>query len=313
MTLKNYAIVFPGQGSQKTAMLADIAPQDSLIKKTFDEASAALGYDLWEIVQQNPDDKLNQTEFTQPALLAASVALWKLLNNRVSLQPTYLAGHSLGEYSALVCGQSIDFQTAVKLVNFRGRYMQDAVPVGVGAMAAIIGLDADDVAALCKQVAENEVLTPANFNAIGQTVVAGHDAAVERLIVIAKEKGAKIAKRIPISVPSHCALMTPAAKKFADKLVDANIKPSKIPVIQNVDVDIHQDGISISNALTRQLDHPVRWVEIIQLMAKNGIENIIECGPGKVLAGLIKRINPEITTYTVDTIEDIETVVEKLS
>ncbi len=312
-TLKNYAIVFPGQGSQKPQMLADIAKHYPQVNDTFDEASAALGFDLWNIVQENPEDKLNQTEFTQPALLTASVALWKIVNNQVTLAPQYLAGHSLGEYSALVCGESVDFETAVKLVNFRGQFMQDAVPVGVGAMAAIIGLDADEVATLCKQVADHEVLTPANYNAIGQTVVAGHEAAVEKLISIAKEKGAKIAKRIPISVPSHCALMTPAAKKFADKLIEAKINPAKIPVIHNVDVKIHQDRESISKALTTQLDHPVRWVESIQWMAKNGVENIIECGPGKVLAGLIKRISPEITTFTLDSLEDIENVLEKLS
>lgn len=313
ITLKNYAIVFPGQGSQKPQMLADIAARYSQVKETFDQASKALGYDLWNIVQENPEDKLNQTEFTQPALLTASVALWKILNDRVPLSPNYLAGHSLGEYSALVCGESIDFDTAVKLVNFRGQFMQDAVPVGVGAMAAIIGLEADVVAQLCQEVANSEVLTPANFNAIGQTVVAGHDAAIERLIIVAKEKGAKIAKRIPISVPSHCALMTPAAKKFATKLSEASIHATKIPVIHNVDVKIHSDHHSISLALTTQLDHPVRWVETIQWMAKNGIETVIECGPGKVLAGLIKRINPDLTTLTMDSIDDIENVMEKLS
>lgn len=313
MTLKNYAIVFPGQGSQKPQMLADIASRYSQVKETFDQASHALGYDLWNIVQENPDDRLNQTEFTQPALLTASVALWKILNNRVNLSPTYLAGHSLGEYSALVCGDSLDFETAVKLVNFRGRFMQDAVPVGVGAMAAIIGLDANIVAQLCQDAANSEILTPANFNAIGQTVVAGHDTAIERLIILAKEKGAKIAKRIPISVPSHCALMTPAAQMFASKLNEARIQPSKIPVIHNVDVKIHSEQDKISQALTLQLDHPVRWVEIIQWMAENGIETVIECGPGKILAGLIKRINSDLTTLTIDSIDEIENVVEKLS
>lgn len=313
MTLKNYAIVFPGQGSQTPGMLSNISDEYPQIKETFDEASAALGYDLWDIVQNNPDDKLNQTEFTQPALLTASVALWRVLNNKKALTPTFLAGHSLGEYSALVCAGSFTFEAAVKIVSQRGQFMQEAVPSGVGAMAAIIGLENEKIDTLCHQAANGDVLTPANYNAIGQTVVAGNASAVDRVIELAKESGAKIAKRIPVSVPSHCALMAPAGEKLADKLKDADIKHAKIRVIHNVDVLFHDNPEEISQALTAQLNHPVRWVETIEKLITNGVTDIIECGPGKVLAGLIKRIDKTLNTYTLNTAEDINALLENLS
>ena len=313
MTLKHYAIVFPGQGSQTPGMLADIAENYPEIKQTFDEASAALGYDLWDIVQNNPDDKLNQTEYTQPALLTASIALWRILNSKKTINPTFLAGHSLGEYSALVCAGSLSFEAAVKMVSQRGRFMQEAVPAGVGAMAAIIGLDNTKILELCHQAADGEIVSPANFNAIGQTVVAGNTSAVDRVVDLAKESGAKIAKRIPVSVPSHCALMAPAAKKLANELKNTEISHPKIRVIQNVDVVFHDSPEEISNALTAQLDHPVRWVETVQKLVENGVTDIIECGPGKVLAGLIKRIDKNIQAHTINSNEELNAVLEDLS
>ena len=305
---KKIAFIFPGQGSQTLGMLAEFAKEYPLIQETFAQASHVLKFDLWELCQEGPVTALNQTENTQPALLAASVALWRVWQQQRGVKPTFMAGHSLGEYSALVCGGALDFVTAVRLVAERGRLMQSAVPPGVGAMAAIVGLDNDKLQALCESLAEGQVLAPANFNAIGQTVVAGDAAAVDRLLKQAKQAGAKLAKLIPVSVPSHCALMKPAAKHLAETLKTIHISVPHIPFINNVDVGIEHDPRMIKKALVEQLYSPVRWVEIIQELEKRGIEEMIECGPGNVLAGLNKRI----TSIPTLSIQDPEVLQEAL-
>jgi [acyl-carrier-protein] S-malonyltransferase len=287
---KKIAFIFPGQGSQTIGMLAELAKEYPLIQETFTQASQVLKFDLWELCQEGPADVLNQTEKTQPALLAASVALWRVWLQQQGVKPVLLAGHSLGEYSALVCAGALDFLTATRLVAERGRLMQAAVPKGAGAMAAIVGLDNDTLQALCASLSEGQVLAPANYNSIGQTVVAGDATAVDRLLLKAKQAGAKLAKRIPVSVPSHCALMKPAAEHLAQTLQTISISVPLIPVVNNVDVRIEQDPIAIKKALTQQLYRPVRWVDIIQFFEKQAIDELIECGPGRVLAGLNKRI-----------------------
>lgn len=287
---KKTAFLFPGQGSQALGMLAEFAKHYSIIRETFMLASHVLKLDLWELCQEGPEAVLNQTENTQPALLTASVALWRLWQEQEGFKPTFMAGHSLGEYSALVCAGSLDFKVAVDLVAKRGRFMQAAVPLGVGAMGAIVGLDNEKIHELCALAAEGQVLSPANYNSIGQTVVAGNSAAVRRLLDLAKQAGAKIAKLIPVSVPSHCALMEPAAKQLARVLEDITFYVPNIPIINNVDVAIEHDPSLIKKALVEQLYNPVRWVEIVQNLEKRGVEEMIECGPGKVLAGLNRRI-----------------------
>lgn len=258
------------------------------------------------MVQAGPDEQLNQTEHTQPALLAAGVAVWRVWEECNGVRPLLLAGHSLGEYTALVCAQTFNFTDAIKLVAERGRLMQEAVPTGIGAMAAIVGLADQQVYDICEQAAQNEIVAPANFNAIGQIVIAGHHAAVERAITLAKENGAKIAKLIPVSVPSHCDLMQPAAQKLSVYLNQLVCQAPNIPVINNVDVSSDGDVSTIKNALVRQLSNPVRWVETVQSLVKQGAELIIECGPGKVLAGLNKRIDPSIPTLAVNDLASLE-------
>ncbi|MCP4956636.1 ACP S-malonyltransferase [Photobacterium aquimaris] len=289
--MSKFAIVFPGQGSQTVGMLADLAEQFDVVKQTFAEASDALGYDLWALVQNGPVEDLNQTQCTQPALLTASVAIWRVWQQQGGEQPAVLAGHSLGEYSALVCAGVIDFQAAVKLVELRGKLMQEAVPAGVGAMSAIIGLDNDAIAAACAQAAEDQVCSPVNFNSPGQVVIAGNKEAVERANVLCKEAGAKRALPLPVSVPSHCALMKPAADKLAIALEGLAFNAPTIPVINNADVATETDPVAIKLALVKQLYNPVRWTESVERMASEGIEELLEMGPGKVLTGLTKRID----------------------
>lgn len=308
---KDLSIVFPGQGSQSVGMLMNLVDQYPIIQSTLSEASQHLGYDLSGIIAQGPEEKLNSTEITQPALLAASVALWRIINAKKAISSAYLAGHSLGEYSALVCAEAIEFGDALKLVRARGQYMQEAVPVGFGAMAAIIGLENDRIAALCEEAAQGDVVSPANFNAIGQTVVAGENAAVERLIDLAKAAGAKLAKKIAVSVPSHCELMKSAKKKLITMLADVKISSPRIPVIHNVDVECHTHPDDIRHALAEQLDHPVRWVETIQFLSQNEIKTAWECGPGKVLAGLIKRIDNTIEVLDLSSPVQLAALTEK--
>lgn len=293
------AMIFPGQGSQSVGMLAALGERYSPVRDTFQEASEALGYDLWKLTQEGPADDLNQTDRTQPAMLTAGVAVWRTWEAEGGSLPGVVAGHSLGEYTALVCAGSIPFADAVKLVEERGRQMQAAVPAGTGAMAAILGLSDEQVVGVCEQAAGGEVVSAVNFNSPGQVVIAGNTAAVERAMGLAKEAGAKRALPLPVSVPSHCALMKPAAEKFAEALGAIEISTPKIKVLHNVDVSSHDDAGAIRDALSQQLYSPVRWVETIQAMAAAGSNRFIEMGPGKVLAGLNKRIDKKLETLAV--------------
>lgn len=293
------AFVFPGQGSQRVGMLSELAQHHDVVQETFAQASQLLGYDLWDLVQKGPAEKLDQTEFTQPALLVADVATYRCWSTDGGEQPELLAGHSLGEYAALVVAGVLAFEDAVQLAANRGRYMQAAVPAGTGAMAAVLGLDDDKVDELCREVAEGDVLSPANYNSIGQVVIAGERNAVERAVAQAKDKGAKLAKLIPVSVPSHCELMRPAAERLQKDLESVNLNSPNIPVLHNVDAKTHDAPDEIRAALVQQLYSPVRWVDTIRTMHVQGIEQLIECGPGKVLAGLNKRIVRELVTDSI--------------
>ena len=295
----NLAFVFPGQGSQSLAMLADFA-ENEVVQSTFAEASAALGYNLWHLVQQGPVEKLNQTNFTQPALLTASVAIWRVWHANSSTTPKLLAGHSLGEYSALVCAGVLSLADAVKLVEKRGEFMQASVPEGVGAMAAIIGLDDKIIIDACAKAANDQVVSAVNFNSPGQVVIAGHKAAVERAGILCKAAGAKRVLPLPVSVPSHCALMKDAAEKLAEEFNNVSFNEPTIPVVNNVDVATENSVEAIKIALIKQLYSPVRWTETIQYLAQQGIEIAIEAGPGKVLQGLLKRIDKTISCQSVN-------------
>jgi [acyl-carrier-protein] S-malonyltransferase len=306
------AFVFPGQGSQSIGMLADLGNEYSVVKDTFHTASNALGYDLWDVVQQGPADKLNQTDVTQPAMLSAGVAAWRVWQEKHGVPPVVMAGHSLGEYTALVCAGSLAFEDAVTLVADRGRFMQEAVPVGEGAMAAILGLDDDVVEQACEQAVDGDVVHAVNFNSPGQVVIAGNASAVERAVENAKQAGAKRAVMLPVSVPSHCQLMEPAAHYLAERQHKVEIKVPTIDVINNVDVQIEADPDAIKDALVRQLCNPVQWVKTIQKMSADGVDTLVECGPGKVLAGLNKRIDKKLATYAIysnDTIEAVLTAI----
>ncbi|ELZ1261903.1 ACP S-malonyltransferase [Vibrio fluvialis] len=306
--MSKFAIVFPGQGSQAVGMLAELGEQYDVVKQTFAEASEALGYDLWALVQNGPAEDLNQTFRTQPALLASSVAIWRVWQELGLEQPEVLAGHSLGEYSALVCAGVIDFKAAIKLVELRGQLMQEAVPAGTGAMYAIIGLDDAAIAKACEEAAQGDVVSPVNFNSPGQVVIAGQKDAVERAGALCKEAGAKRALPLPVSVPSHCALMKPAAEKLAVALEALTFNTPQIPVINNVDVVAETDPAKIKDALVRQLHSPVRWTEGVEKMAEQGIEKLIEVGPGKVLTGLTKRIVKTLDAAAVNDIASLEAV-----
>ena len=299
--MKKFAMVFPGQGSQAVGMLAELAEQFSIVEETFKQASEVLGYDLWSLVQHGPADELNKTWQTQPALLAASIAVYRVWQQQYpQLQPTLMAGHSLGEYSALVCAGAIDFQDAVKLVELRGKLMQQAVPEGTGAMYAIIGLDNGSIIKACQNAEQGEVVSAVNFNSPGQVVIAGAKAAVERAAVLCKEAGAKRALPLAVSVPSHCALMKPAADQLAVSLESIAVKSPAVAVINNVDVKTENDAQAIRHALVRQLYSPVRWTETVEKMATNGIEVLVEIGPNKVLNGLTKRIADNLQAVSVN-------------
>lgn len=271
-------------------MLAELAATYPLVKQTFEEASDLLGYDLWQLSQSGPEETLNQTDKTQPALLAAGVAVWRVWQQQGGSPPAMMAGHSFGEYTALVCAGALEFKEAVSLAEARGRFMQAAVPPGQGAMAAILGLEEAKLQDICLEVAQGQVVTAVNFNAPSQTVIAGHAPAVERAIAKAKTTGAKKAVLLPVSVPAHCSLMQPAAEQMAERLAQVQIQSPKIPVVHNVDVSTKIQPAEIRQALVAQLCQPVRWVETIQLMANHGITKLYECGPGKILVGLNKRI-----------------------
>lgn len=295
------AFVFPGQGSQSVGMLADLAPLYQEVTATFAEASDGLGYDLWSLVANGPAQQLDQTVYTQPALLTASYAIWRILQSRLSAQPAMLAGHSLGEYSALVCAKAIDFQSAVKLVAARGQFMQEAVNQGVGGMAAVIGLDDEKVRTICEEAKQSadQIITPANYNSVGQVVIAGHLPVVLRAMELAKSAGAKLVTQIPVSVPSHCALMLPAAEKLKPLLATITIASPSIPVVNNADVKMYETPDEIRDGLVKQLYSPVRWVETIQTFIKQGITQVVECGPGKVLTGLNKRIDKSLQLQSI--------------
>lgn len=309
----NLAFVFPGQGSQSIGMLSELGAAFSSVKQTFEQASECLSFDLWKLVQHGSVEDLNQTHNTQPAMLAAGVAMWRIWCEQASVRPAFMAGHSLGEYSALVCSEAISFEEGVALVAERGRLMQEAVPVGVGGMAAIIGLEDVVVIRVCAESAENEVVSAVNFNAPGQVVIAGQIAAVERAMVAAKEAGAKRALALPVSVPSHCSLMSLAAEKLGENLKHVQIETPQVTVIHNVDVVSHDNADAIRNALTEQLFKPVRWVDSIKFMHNQGIENFVECGPGKVLMGLNKRIVKQAEHMTMYDSATLEKVVEQLN
>lgn len=306
------SFVFPGQGSQTVAMLADIAAEYPIIQETFAEASDSLGYDLWALVQQGPKETLDQTDKTQPAILTASIALWRLWCSQTAFRASYMAGHSLGEYSALVAAGSLPFKEAVKLVELRGLLMQKAVPAGQGAMAAILGLTDDEVIQVCQESAQGDVVSAVNFNAPGQVVIAGASAAVDRAIDACKAKGAKRALPLPVSVPSHCELMRPAAQEFAESLAKASWKNPEIAIVQNVTAEVSRDVQAVKDNLLAQLYMPVRWVESVQLLAKLGVNSFVECGPGKVLSGLNKRCVKDSEVFSLDSLNAFTTTVKAL-
>ncbi|HEY2274672.1 MAG TPA: ACP S-malonyltransferase [Steroidobacteraceae bacterium] len=289
-----FAFVFPGQGSQSVGMLGALAAADATVRATFDEASAVLGYDLWKLASEGPEDELNSTARTQPALLAAGVATWRCWRARGGAEPAIVCGHSLGEFTALVCADSLEFRAAVGLVRFRGELMQEAVPAGSGAMAAILGLDEAQVEAACREAAagggSGSVVEAVNFNSPGQVVIAGESAAVERAIGAAKARGAKRAVMLPVSVPSHSTLMRGAAERLRGRLSAVSLKPPRIRYLSAVDAAAHAEPADIRDLMVRQLSSPVRWSDTVRALIDSGVEEIIECGPGRVLTGLNRRI-----------------------
>lgn len=299
------AFIFPGQGSQSVGMLANLAQQYPELLQTFEEASDRLSYDIWALVQNGPESVLNQTEYTQVAMLTADISLFRLFSSRFEMKPTIMAGHSLGEYAALVCAQSLTLSDGVWLVSERGKLMQATIPLGVGAMAAIVGLANSVVESLCVNASGADcVVTPANYNCEGQVVIAGHTRAVEKALLLAQAEGARLAKLIPVSVPCHCPLLKPTAIKFNAVLNEAKFQVPTLPVISNVDLSNYNTPEEIKNLLSAQLFSPVRWLETIRLMKTEGVQTMVECGPGKVLAGLVKRIEP--TVKTINACEALE-------
>jgi len=305
-TSASLAFVFPGQGSQSVGMLAELAAVHAEVQATFEEASQGAGVDLWKLSAQGPEDQLNRTENTQPALLAASVAVWRVWQKLGGVPPAQLSGHSLGEYSALVCAGALSLHDAAALVAERGRLMQAAVPAGVGAMAAILGGDDAQIAAVCEEVAQGQVVAPANFNSPGQLVIAGNVEAVDRALAKLAELGVKKAIRLAVSVPSHCALMRGAADRLGERMAAIDWRQPSIPVIQNAEARSYATIEDIRGALQRQLYLPVRWTECVQALAAGGAARIAECGPGKVLAGLIKRIDKNIEARAIGTPAELD-------
>ncbi|MFQ1008340.1 [acyl-carrier-protein] S-malonyltransferase [Gilliamella apicola] len=308
--MTKFAMVFPGQGSQTVGMLKDLADNYPIVKSTFAEASEVLGYDLWALIQTGPAEELNKTWQTQPALLASSVAIYRVWQSENGPEPDFMAGHSLGEYSALVCAGVVDFKDAIKLVELRGKLMQEAVPNGTGAMYAIIGLDNDSIRLACEQAAQGQVVAPVNFNSPGQVVIAGNKEAVERAGALCKEAGAKRALPLAVSVPSHCALMKPAADKLASTLNSITFNAPKFAVINNVDVKVESVADNIRGALIAQLYSPVRWTETVEEMANQGVTLLVEMGPGKVLTGLTKRIVDTLSACAVNDKASLDAALE---
>jgi [acyl-carrier-protein] S-malonyltransferase len=312
MTQQHLAFVFPGQGSQKIGMLADLAASYPIVIETFAEASQVLGYDLWDLVQTGTQEDINLTERTQPLLLTASVAVWRVWQKQNGAQPALVSGHSLGEWSALVCAGVVAFADAVKLVQQRGKFMQEAVPAGQGAMFAIIGLDDALIIDACKKAEQGEVVSAVNFNSPGQVVIAGTAAAAERAAALCKEAGAKRALPLPVSAPFHTSLMKPAADRLAEQIAVTEFKSPQVPVVHNVTAQTEIDPAKIKALMIEQIYSAVRWVECVNTMSSAGITTTIECGPGKVLSGLNKRINSELTTLSIEKPEEIDSVLALL-
>lgn len=308
MSNSSLAFVFPGQGSQKIGMLAELAQAYPIVKNTFAEASEVLGYDLWELVQSGTQEEINLTERTQPLLLTASVALWRVWKEKNGAQPALVAGHSLGEWSALVCAGVVAFKDAVKLVQLRGKFMQEAVPAGQGAMAAIIGLDDAAIIEACKKAEQGEVVSAVNFNSPGQVVIAGSAAAVERANALCKEAGAKRALPLPVSAPFHTSLMRPAADRLAELIAATPFNAPSIPVVHNVTAETESNPEKIKALMIEQIFSAVRWVDCVNTLASKGISITVECGPGKVLSGLNKRINGELNTLSIEKPEEVDAV-----
>ena len=311
--MQKFGFIFPGQGSQKIGMLKNLIVDSNIVQDTFSEASEVLGKDLWEIVQHNTASNLDKTEITQPALLTASTAIWRLWEYRNGPRPSVVVGHSLGEYSALVCSGVIPFQDAVNLVFRRGQYMQLAISRGMGKMAAIIGLGSHKVEEICKEAEETDVLSAANFNTPQQTVIAGNADAVDRAIALSKKQGAKRALPLNVSIPAHCGLMKPAAGNLEKELSKIKFYKPEITVIQNVDARINEDPEKIKRNLVKQLYSPVLWVDCIKLINKKEIKNLVECGPGGVLSGLIKRIEVKMNCYGSDDATSLAKAVKEIS
>jgi [acyl-carrier-protein] S-malonyltransferase len=305
------AFIFPGQGAQHAGMGKELADNFPVAKHIFEEANDALGFDLAALCFKGPDEELKLTTVTQPAILTTSIAALKVLEQETGLKVDYAAGHSLGEYSALVCAKAISFADAVRTVRQRGAFMQDAVPVGVGSMAAIIGLDADILEAVCQEAAEGEVVSPANYNSPGQIVIAGHSSAVERAMVLAKEKGAKRALHLPVSAPFHCSLLTPAGEKLNDVLSRIVFSPMSIPVISNVEAEPNDKSERLQQLLVSQVSAPVRWDASVSRMVELGVDNFIEIGPGKVLSGLVKRIEKSSISMNIEDVNSLKRLVER--
>ena len=304
--------VFPGQGSQAIGMLKELAAAYEVVRETFAEASQVLGYDLWALVQHGPEEALNSTERTQPAMLAAGFSVWRVWRKMGGPLPALLAGHSLGEYTALVCAGALDYRDAVALVAERGRYMQAAVPAGSGAMAAILGLSNQETDEACATAAGKEIVACANYNSPGQIVITGHAAAVHRAVEQAKAMGAKRAVILPVSVPSHCVLMKPAAERLLARLQELKIHSPAIPVVHNVDVHVRTQSEGIAQALVEQLYRPVRWIEVVEKMVQAGVDTLVECGPGKVLTGLGKRIHRDLNCLAIYDPESLEALLKQI-
>jgi [acyl-carrier-protein] S-malonyltransferase len=306
-SLPSLAFVFPGQGSQSLGMLAELAELHPLVREAFREASEGAGVDLWALSQGGPEEMLNRTEYTQPALLAAGVAVWRLWQQRGGAQPSLLAGHSLGEYSALVAAGALSLKDGAHLVRLRGQLMQDAAPAGVGAMAAVLGAEDEAVVQACRDASGGEVVVPANYNSPGQVVIGGHVAAVDRALALLAERGVRKAVKLAVSVPSHTPLMREAANRLSETMAGMRWHEPRIPVVQNVDAEVHEGVQSIRDALVRQLYLPVQWTGCVQALAAHGATRIAECGPGKVLAGLARRIDKSLDARALGTPGEFET------